>query len=208
MWRKHKVFCIGYNKTGTTSMAKALKGLGYRVGVQADAERLMDDWAIRDFRRIVRYCKTADAFQDVPFSLDFTYEVLDYAFPGSKFILTVRNSPEEWAESYRRFLGKMFGTAELPTIDQVKSSRYVAEGWMWRLVQNVYGIDETSFHDFSIYKAHYVDHNKRVLEYFTRRPADLLVLNLANPSSMKSLCAFLGVKYTGQVMPHKNKASA
>ena len=206
MWRKHKVFCIGYNKTGTTSMAKALKELGYRVGVQADAERLMDDWAVRDFRRIVRYCRTADAFQDVPFSVEFTYQILDYAFPESKFILTVRNSAEEWVESYRRFLGKMFGTAESPTVDQVKSSRYVAEGWMWRLVQNVYGVDETSFHDLSIYKAHYEDHNKRVLEYFRRRPADLLVLNLADPLSMKSLCEFLGIEYAGQVMPHKNKS--
>jgi len=83
MWRKHKVFCFGYNKTGTTPTAKALKKLGYRVGVQADAVRLMDDWAVRDFRRIVRYCRTADAFQDVPFSVEFTYQILNCAFPGS-----------------------------------------------------------------------------------------------------------------------------
>ncbi len=55
-------------------MEAALKGLGYRVGVQRDAELLMDDWAIRDFRRIVAYCRTADAFQDVPFSVGFTYK--------------------------------------------------------------------------------------------------------------------------------------
>ena len=100
----------------------------------------------------------------------------------------------------------MFGTAKPPTVDQVKSSRYVAEGWMWRLVQNVYGVDEVSFLDSSIYKAHYEDHNKRVLEYFRRGPADLLVLNLVEPLSMKSLCEFLEIKYAGQVMPHKNKS--
>lgn len=83
-WDKKKIFCIGRNKTGTTSLAKALKNLGYRVGKQGKAERLLDDWGRRDFRQIVRYCKWADAFQDVPFGLDYSYQVLDYAFRGSK----------------------------------------------------------------------------------------------------------------------------
>ena len=77
-----KVFVIGRNKTGTTSMMVALKALGFTVGSQARAEMLLEDWAKRDFRRIVEYCKSADTFQDVPFSLDYTYVVLDYAFPN------------------------------------------------------------------------------------------------------------------------------
>jgi len=89
---RQKIFVIGNNKTGTTSIGAALEALGFSLGNQADAELLMEDWAKRDFQRIVDYCETADAFQDVPFSLEFTYQVLDYAFPDSRFILTVRNS--------------------------------------------------------------------------------------------------------------------
>lgn len=88
--RRPKVFCVGRNKTGTTSIAKALRALGFKVGDQARAETLIEDWARRDFRKIVRYCRTADAFQDVPFSWPHTFEALDQAFPQSKFILTVR----------------------------------------------------------------------------------------------------------------------
>lgn len=93
--RNPKVFCVGRNKTGTTSLRAALTILGYRIGRQRDAEALIEDWGRRDFRRLVAYCHTADAFQDVPFSHDYTFQAVDAAFPGSKFILTVRDSPEQ-----------------------------------------------------------------------------------------------------------------
>ena len=91
-----KIFCIGANKTGTTSLKKAMDELGFVVGAQITAENLVDDWAQRDFRRIIKYCKSAEFFQDAPFSFEFTYIVMDHAFPGSKFILTERDSPEQW----------------------------------------------------------------------------------------------------------------
>lgn len=36
-----KIFCIGKNKTGTTSMARLFRELGIRVGPQREAEKLM-----------------------------------------------------------------------------------------------------------------------------------------------------------------------
>lgn len=96
---KPKIFCIGVNKTGTTSLARALTELGIIVGKQKLAERLIHDWARRDFRRLFLYCHTAQAFQDVPFSLPFTFQALDQHFPGSKFILTVRDTPKQWFQS-------------------------------------------------------------------------------------------------------------
>ena len=48
-----KVFCIGRNKTGTTSVERALQDMGYRLGNQRAGELLLEDWARRDFRRIV-----------------------------------------------------------------------------------------------------------------------------------------------------------
>ena len=68
-------------------MGQVLSDMGFRVGNQAKAERLMEDWAQRKFHNIVEYCKSADAFQDAPFSNDYTYQVMDYAFPESKFVL-------------------------------------------------------------------------------------------------------------------------
>lgn len=203
---KQKVFCIGLFKTGTTSIESALKDFGYKMGLQPQAELLMEDWARRDFWRIVEYCKTADAFQDVPFSLDFTYPILDYAFPGSKFILTVRNNADEWYASLIRFHAQIMGVEGKPTVEDLKSFIYLEKGWSWRQQQIIFGADESTLYDEKIYKSYYSNHNDQVLEYFRFRPKDLLVLNLAHSSAMQSLCEFLGVKYDGQLMPHLNKS--
>src|SRR5690606_4675563 len=104
--RSPKIFCIGRNKTGTTSLKVALRDLGYSIGSQRAAEHLIEDWGQRDFRRLVKLVSTADAFQDIPFSYDYTFQAMDAAFPGSKFILSIRDSPEQWYESLVRFTQK------------------------------------------------------------------------------------------------------
>jgi hypothetical protein len=201
-----KIFCIGRGKTGTTSLEQVLRDFGYKVGIQSVAELLIDDWAVRDFRRIVQYCETADAFQDVPFSLDFTYQILDYIFPDSKFILTVRNNEDEWYESLVRFHTKALGLDRIPTADDLKNYVYHEKGRLWRNAQYIYGANEETLYDPKIYKNHYTSYNNQVLEYFKYRPTDLLILNLADSSAMRSLCKFLNIKYTGQAMPHLNKS--
>ena len=48
--KNKKIFVIGSNKTGTTSLGAALKNLGFRLGNQLEAEMLIDDWAHRDVK--------------------------------------------------------------------------------------------------------------------------------------------------------------
>jgi len=206
LFRKKKIFCIGRNKTGTTSLEQALKSFGYKLGDQARAELLMDEWAKRDFRKIIKFCKTANAFQDAPFSYDFTFQALDSAFPESKFILTIRNNANEWYESVTRFHTKLVGKNRLPTASDLKEFPYRYKGWIWEQAQALYGIDETTLYDKEIYTKHYENYNARVLDYFRQRPNDLLILNIEDPSSMKSLCDFLDIKFTGQQMPHLNQS--
>ena len=204
--RKKKVFCIGQNKTGTTSMAAALAQLGYKVGEQSVAELLIEDWSRRDFRRIVRYCASADAFQDIPFSLDYTYQAVDCAYPGSKFILTVRSSGDEWYASLIRFHTKIIGKNRLPTAADLKEFSYRRRGWLWEVMRLIYGDAEESLYDRETYIRRYEEHNRRVLDYFRNRPDDLLVLNVADHDAMRKLCSFLGKKYDDSAMPHLNRS--
>jgi hypothetical protein len=203
--QSYKVFCVGRNKTGTTSIGKALVLLGFKLGKQSKAERLMEDWGRRDFRRIINYCKSADAFQDVPFSLDYTYQVLDESFPNAKFILTVRNNSDEWYQSLVKFHTKILKKNRLPTPEDLKNFSYVYKGWFWRQHQLIYGIDESTLYDPIIYKKHYEMHNESVINYFKDRRSDLLILNLSEADSMEHLCQFLDVAYVGQKMPYLNK---
>ena len=66
---KPKIFCIGFNKTGTTTIARVLKDFNIKLGNQPEAEMLMPNWFDRDFKAIINYVKSATAFQDIPFSL-------------------------------------------------------------------------------------------------------------------------------------------
>lgn len=202
--KKTKVFCIGENKTGTTTIEAVLASLGYKIGNQRKGELLLRDWADRNFKPIVKLCKTADAFQDVPFSNDFTYQTLDYAFPGSKFILTVRNNKDEWYESMTRFHTKIIEKDRLPTMDDLKEFKYAYKGYLWESNKFKYGIDESTLYDYKIYTDQYERHNERIKEYFKYRPDDLLVLNVADQNAMEKLYSFLGVKYNGETMPHLN----
>ena len=130
-----KVFCIGRNKTGTTSLERALSDLGYVVGHQPTAELLIHDYAQRNFKPIVEYCRTAEAFQDVPFSLPYTYQILDYAFPGSKFILTVRDNENEWYQSLIRFHRNRLGVRGKITKEDLLNDQYRYQGFIWRLIE-------------------------------------------------------------------------
>lgn len=205
--KKEKVFCIGQNKTATTSMEAILKSLGYKMGSQYEGEILIKEWTLRDFNKIIKLCKTADAFQDVPFSNDFTYQVLDYVFPKSKFILTIRNNKDEWYESVKRFHTKTIGKDRLPTANDLKEYRYNKKrlkGYLWETQRVKFGINESTLYDYKIYTDQYEMHNNRVKEYFRYRPNDLLIINLAEENAMEKIYTFLGVKYRGEEMIHLN----
>lgn len=201
---RRKLFCIGFNKTGTTSLAAALCSLGFRVGDQIQAELLIDDWARRDFHRIIAYCRTADAFQDVPFSLNHTYAVMDHAYPGAKFILTIRDSADEWFDSLLRFHAKLIGKHRVPTADDLRDYEYLGKGWLWHAHRLLFNVDESNLYARAHYVEQYELHNRQVVDYFRHRPNDLLVLNVGQPDAMQSLCDFLRIGYDGRQMPHLN----
>lgn len=203
---QRKVFCIGANKTGTTSVEKVFSSLGLTVGNQGQAELLVHDWARQDYRRLIGYCRFADAFQDVPFSLPGTFQAMDTAFPGSKFVLTVRNSAVEWFESLLRFHSKIVGKGRVPTADDLRQFNYRYPGFLFDSFRLRYGADESNLYNRDLYIQKHEVHNHNITEYFRGRPDDLLVLNVGEPDAMERLLIFLGYPYTGQKMPHLNSS--
>jgi hypothetical protein len=203
-----KIFCIGRNKTGTTSLKKAFEDLGFVVGNQRKAELLSAQYWQKDFDAIVDYCTTAEVFQDFPFSYPETYKQLDKAFPGSKFILTVRDNPEQWYNSVTKFHAKLFGNGKIPTVQQLQNAPYVHKGWMWENLSRLYGVSskENPYDKEKLVK-HYEKHNADVIEYFKSRNNDLLVINLSDPDAYTKFCEFIGVKSDKNNFPWENKTS-
>lgn len=205
---RSKVFCIGSGKTGTTSVEKALRDFGYKMGNQIEGELLIHDYAARNFKRIIQFCKSAEAFQDAPFCFKYTYIPLDIAFPGSKFVLTVRDSSDQWFQSLVNFHTKIHGDKKnVPSIENLKNSEYQYKGYAWDVRSKVYGIDESMDpYDKSILTDYYESHNKEVIQYFNMKD-NLLVLNVAEEGAYHKLCDFLDKKPLYDQFPWENKTS-
>lgn len=205
VYNKPKIFGIGANKTGTTSLKAAMSDLGYIIGSQKKAENFLYDWGKRDFNRIIKFCYSAQFFQDIPFSLPFTYIVLDQEFPGSKFILTVRNNSEDWYNSLVKYHSLKWGSDnEIPDMKKLKSSSYRSQGWAWDALDIACNVSEDDPYNKSRLIDYYENHNRAVQEYFRYRPQDLLVLNPGEPLAMKKLADFLGLDSTGKAFPRVN----
>ncbi|MGH6946086.1 MAG: sulfotransferase [Kiloniellales bacterium] len=186
-----KIFGIGMNKTGTTSLLTALQEFGILCGHQPDFELLFDDWAARRFDRIVALARHYEAFQDAPFSLPFTYQALDQAFPDARFVLTVREA-EEWYESLVRFHRKVLFGGNDPSWKRIRSARYLYPEYIYESAVAMWRWDEFGLYDRSRAIDLYNLHNDSVMEYFHTRPERLLVIDLADPKSYGTLCQFLG----------------
>jgi hypothetical protein len=190
---KPKVFGIGLQKTGTTSLGKALSILGYRVQGYFlvnqpgnPKKHLHIDEPITQEKlaaAVIPIAEQYDAFEDNPWCV--LYHELDVAFPGSKFILT-RRDPQTWINSMTRH----FGDRRTP------------------MSEFLYGPDTPALGNESVYVDRYLRHNADVLNYFAGRPDDLLVIDLEQ-AGWEPLCKFLGRPVPMfRSFPHRNSSKA
>ena len=202
-----KVFGIGMGKTGTTSLERAFVEFGYRIGPQATFERHFDACYAGDYGGLLADIGPFEAFQDVPFCLPGTYRLLFKHFPRAKYVLTVRDSSEQWYNSLCRFHSKWFGkNGALPTEEDLQAARYISPGWLYR-VSRIYGAPPGEpYHRETLIRV-YETHNREVQAFFASRPKSLLVINVAQPGAYARLAAFLQVPAEAQAFPHLNKSA-
>jgi hypothetical protein len=173
---RNKVFGLGFHKTGTTSLKTALETLGYRV--TGPNFRDHEDIAETVLIKALAIARHFNAFQDNPWTI--LYREMDQAFPGSKFILTIRDEADWYASALRHF-----GHHTTP------------------MRRFIYGAGSPLDNE-AIYRARYRAHNAAVLQYFAARPADLLVMDVTRGDGWDLLCPFLGLDTPGCPFPHKN----
>ncbi len=177
---KSKIFCIGFHKTGTSSVKNALQRLGFTVTGPNGVQDV--DIARNVYTMVDALVPQFDAFQDNPWPVLYRY--LDEKYPGSKFILTVRSS-ESWIKSQLTH----FGSRTTPMRE-----------WIYDVGCPKGNEDR--------YIKRYEDHSHTVREYFKDRPGDLLVLDLTKGDGWDRLCTFLKKEVPDEPFPHKNKSSS
>lgn len=190
-----KIFCIGLNKTGTTSLGAFFEQEGYKVAPQRKCELLLQAYIDRDFSEISRFCNRPnyDVFQDVPFSLPYTYPHLSICFPNSKFILTVRDSPDDWYHSILKFHSNFYNKGKTPTKESLNNSKYVYQGWSWDLMNEVFFKDLDLLYYKNEFMEAYSRHNETVLDFFKNQRERLIVINLSKNDDFKRLCNFFKI---------------
>lgn len=184
-----RIFGIGMHKTATTSLHAAFEILGYDSAHWQSAH-----WAKSIYLEMTSIGKSITlehhyALCDLPITI--LYDKLDKAYPGSKFILTVR-SEEKWIESVRRHFK--------PDCNKFRKS-WDTDPFSHFIHKQIYG--QKNF-DLDIFLARYRRHNAEVVEYFKDRPDDLLVFN---SNDWPKLCKFLNKPIPNVPYPIRNGAS-
>lgn len=182
--------------------------MGYKVGHQRTAELHIFDYQNENWNPIIKYCKSAEAFQDVPFAYPYLYEILDETFSNSKFILTIRDSGEQWYNSLTKSHAIKFGlNNEIPRIEDLKKATYNYTGYMWDVNQTLYKTKEGE-NPYNKEKliAHYHNHNDEVINYFKDKN-NLIVINVKKSEDYKRLCHFLGKSPVREGFPWENKTT-
>jgi hypothetical protein len=205
---KPKIFCIGFNKTGTTTIARVLKDFNIKLGNQPEAEMLMPNWFDRDFKAIINYVKSATAFQDIPFSLPYTFIALEQHFPNAKFILTVRDNDEQWYNSISKFHSKLWSADENPPkFNDLKDASYRYKGLAYEYIKQVFNTPNDDLYNKIILIKTYNNHNNLVKDYFRAHSEKLIVINTSNKADYFRLCDFLKEKPLHDNFPWENKTS-
>lgn len=176
-----KIFGIGWPKTGTTTLGRCFKIFGYTH--KGYSVNLFDN-----LERTLHVARQFDTFQDLPWYL--YYEKMDKYFPGSKFILTTRDS-KRWLKSYRNTLAKQ---------DPKKKNALDA------IRRKIYGLPFPNVEDTQLVRR-YEQHNSEVVRYFRDRPDDLLIVNWEKGDGWKKLCEFLERPIPLRMFPHENKGN-
>ena len=182
--KERKIFIVGFHKTGTSSMGKALQVLGYTVcGSLKEAYNYKNEEL--NFKKFLLNkakpnLNKYDAFQDTPWFL--LYKELYAMYPNAYFILTTRDT-SSWIKSVQKHFGK----------------------GKYKFHDMIYGSFD-SFHNEKKYIDIYEEHNSDVKQFFASR-GNFKVIDI-DQFNWQELCFFLGVNEPLWDFPHANRSSS
>jgi hypothetical protein len=187
---RHKVFGLGLSRTGTRSLTEALRLLGwdtihYPIGPDTlrTLERGDARFAVLEHR---------DGITDI--TVCRYYEALDRNWPGSKFVLTVRDR-DAWLASCRKHWAKNSVAAPEQESEQHRIHLEIRR-FLRAAVFAGYDFNKDRF--ATVYDRHVAG----VTRYFAGRSEDLLVLDIAGGDDLGRLTRFLGVPMPQRHFPH------
>ena len=207
-----KIICAGLTKTGTKSLAKALRILGFTVydvdeHEQFHSELWHDIYMEGKSPDFVSMYKDVDAVTDVPPL--FWFQEIHEAFPDAKVILSVRDDEEVWVKSWAKqnehvqtlggFLNRVLIHWPLIIVRRLRG-KYTGFEVLNSVLIALYG--SVNSKSTILFKKKYREHNERVQAVIPKEK--LLIYNVKQ--GWKPLCEFLGCDVPELDFPRQNVA--
>jgi hypothetical protein len=180
-----KVFGLGLSKTGTNSLAEALNTLGIKTIHWPHDQKTYDELKNGNYR--LSLLEEYQGVVDTPVAP--YYAQFDSIYPGSKFILTVRDT-RSWLRS-----AETHWRVEMDPLSQEHPEREYRDF----ISACVYGTIKFN-RDRFLYV--YNTHLQNVCRYFWDRPNDLLVMDICQGDGWEKLCPFIGSPIPEVPFPH------
>lgn len=210
-----KIFCISFQRTGTTSVGRFFKEFGYQVA-SWDKERSAL-WSYYRFTGNIEAIFTSkdfkkhQVFEDNPWwELDF-YRVLYHRFPNAKFILFTRDA-DKWFDSMLshskgKNLGNAFRHSKIYRREEEFYKSFPNENHYEtaKIIDNRLPLNESHREH---YKRIYTIRNKEIIEFFkVFSPHSLFVANLEDNDKWQRLGQFIGFQVPDNYSMHANKSN-
>ncbi len=182
-----RVFCIGMNKTGTSTLnhcfeALKLTPIASPKSYDREVRRQINHfYKHKSYDAMLEIAARYKSFEDRPWNMWSMYRQVNARFPDSRFILTTRD-PESWWRSTERWI-----TVTKPEV----LARY-------QLHLRVHEASRESMTES------YLRYNREVEAYF-KGTGQLLVMDIEKGDGWDKLCGFLGVPVPDLDFPHANR---
>jgi len=182
--KPYKVFGIGFNRTGTSSLKLALRRLGYNVLTRNGP--FVKRYGNEQAKWILNHIDDWDGFQDWPWPMLYP-ELLDHFGDEARFILTRRSSPEKWVSSLKTHSERT---------NPVNHQRRIMLGYDYP-----HGLEAEHI---ALYEAHL----KQVRMHFKAAGKDHLLIELCweEGDGWPELCGFLNEPLPEKAFPRANRS--
>lgn len=188
-----KVFCIGVNKTGTSSLHQALQILGFNsvhyIDHHGNNIKAMIEYNYLNDLDILKGLEQYNAISDwdYPTYAIPIFKAFDKQYPHSKFILNTRDL-DSWINSRKNHVLNNQAKKRANPTDPDPSLE-------WQV------------YDVEAWKKEYEDRHHAAMEYFKGRENDLLVFNVNANDGWDKLCSFLDKPIPAIPFPKANITS-
>ncbi|MCB1479630.1 MAG: hypothetical protein KDJ62_12315 [Rhodobiaceae bacterium] len=191
---ERKVFCVGMQRTGTTSFGDfcetqlGLSRRGYSISHKRGWTRAWYNGHLDDVFRDP-YFRTGEVFDDDPWWCPGVASIVLNRFPQAKLVM-FRREPEAW---FRSLLSHSHGKS--PGYTDIHARIYGREAEFTALLTNGVDIPLTNGFDLEGQREFYMEkleeHQNWIASLASKQPDRVLVLKLDDPDKFRKIAVFL-----------------